>query len=198
MILDTKPAGIKRVSGQNLYEYLGKDGSFFIQETDNPSCSARNLTEIAEASAYTLRELLDEGNLIVFVPGKNLVEETLEDMLFRENVDEYYRLCDALQEAADNGVMELGDNQLIFNRKEPSGEVIVYDFEGNGSDLGGAASSLFWDLIYNNDGGRMEMITTMLEQMLTQSSEREFLGDLWDIAQMREGILKEEYLQEYC
>lgn len=197
MYTEKKLANVTRVSVDNLVKLLNLDreGKFYLQETGNEYFSVDNFTEL-ETTGYNLRNHLDNGETIIFITNEALSGSSLEDIIFNENVEEYYKMCDALENAFKEGVMEKEEGQLIFGRNNASEEIIIYDYNDISGDVQDVASSLFEDLFYGSDAARLETIHDMLDRMIDKTDDRfeSFLSDLRNVAEIREGVFKEELL----
>ncbi len=183
-----------RVTGQNLDMLMDADGKFFIQDVDN-----ENFTELNDVSKYDVADRLDEGDMIVFITNKALEGQALKDIVFDKNVEEFYTLCEALEQAYSDGGMEQDDDQIIFSRETDEDEILVYDFRKVSGGMDDVASSIYEDLFYGGDANQIEVIDSVLKRVQDKAGDRfdDFIGSLRDVAEMRLGVLKEDYVPSY-
>lgn len=183
-----------RVTGQNLDMLMDADGKFFIQDVDN-----ENFTELNDVSKYDVADHLDEGDMIVFITNKALEGQALKDIVFDKNVEEFYTLCEALEQAYSDGAMEQDDDQIIFSRETDEEEILVYDFRKVSGGMDDVASSIYEDLFYGGDANQIEVIDSVLKRVQDKAGDRfdDFIGSLRDVAEMRLGVLKEDYVPAY-
>lgn len=194
-----KISDITMVNGQNINDLLKADGKFFLQSNHSFSCDGANYQEMEDASRYIIQDHLDEGDMIIFVTREALENDSLDDVVFKDNTNSFYNLCDALQEAYDKGAMEQDDGQIIFGRTSEDDEIIVYDYKNVSGDLSDVASALFEDLHYGADEDRMEMISSILSRVQEKAGNRyqDFIDNLKNMAELKMGVLKEDLVPAY-